>query len=142
MDFYPKPTLDMGGIRKDNKFDQLIESSISNRLISKPTDFNELNIVEGYLRCKKIVIKAGYKTEIEWQNSVSIDRLTECDFLKEHAWVTLASGMREKVIRNLFQRFSSIFFDWKSAEMITENEDICRESASEILPIKIRLTPL
>ncbi len=91
-----------------------------------------IDIVEGYKKCKKLVIDAGFKAEIEWQSMIDIDQLTESTFLREHAWVTLSSGMKEKVVRTIFQRFSQIFYNWKSAEVITKNEHLCREAAFAI----------
>lgn len=119
-------------LRLKKKKDPAAKFQVSNRNYKNREFLNHLDIVEGYLKCKKLVIGAGFKTEIDWQRSVSIHQLTERQFLREHAWVTLASGMREKVIRNLFQAFSNAFFDWKSAELITENKVLCKESAFEI----------
>lgn len=109
-----------------------VESSKFNGEDHDSLNFDGLNVVEGYKRCKKLVIEAGFKAEIEWQSTVSIEDLTESTFLREHAWVTLSAGMKEKVIRNLFQRFSRIFYNWKSADLITKNEELCKDSALTI----------
>ncbi len=90
------------------------------------------NLVDGYKRCKQIVLDAGFRKEIDWQDSVSVERLTESSLLQEHAWVTLSSGMKARVIEGLFRQFSEVFFDWRSAEVIAENEELCRVSALKI----------
>jgi len=83
-------------------------------------------IIIAYQKAKDVVIQAGFSHEISWQESVNFDDVTESDFLREHAWVTLSAGMRERVIRNLFHAISSSFYDFKSAEIIVENESRCR----------------
>ncbi len=84
------------------------------------------DITNAYQKAKETVIRAGFRQEISWQESVNFDEVTESDFLREHAWVTLSAGMKERVIRNLFQAFSTSFYDFESAEMIVENESRCR----------------
>lgn len=103
---------------------------------------NYKELAESYRECKKIVISAGFKREIEWQNSVSLTSLTERKFLQEHAWVTLSAGMKEQVIRNLFQRFSNVFFDWIAADAIVSNSNSCRDSALEIFRNKNKINAI
>ena len=103
---------------------------------------SDQELAESYKECKKIVIAAGFKREIEWQNSVSLTCLTESKFLQEHAWVTLSAGMKEQVIRNLFQRFSSVFFDWIAADAIVSNANSCRDSALEIFRNKNKINAI
>jgi len=81
---------------------------------------------------KDVVIKEGYNDEIDWQNSRDIDNLTESEFLQESAWVILNTGMREKVIRGLFDEISEAFLDWKSADIIVQNDQSCMDSACAI----------
>lgn len=87
------------------------------------------DITTAYQKAKETVIRAGFRDEITWQESVDIDDVTESDFLREHAWVTLSAGMRERVIRELFPAISSSFYGFESAEIIIENESQCRELA-------------
>ena len=87
------------------------------------------NITTAYKKAKETIIRAGFSEEISWQESVNFDDVTESDFLREHAWVTLSAGMRERVIRNLFQAISSSFYYFESAEIIIENETNCRRFA-------------
>jgi hypothetical protein len=84
------------------------------------------DIITAYRKAKEIVLRAGFREEILWQASVNFDDVTESCFLREHAWVTLSAGMRERVIRNLFQAISSSFYGFESAKIIVENESRCR----------------
>jgi len=87
------------------------------------------DIVAAYRRVKDMVLRAGFGEEISWQASVDFNSISESDFLREHAWVTLSAGMKERVIRNLFHPISSSFYYWESARIIVENESHCRNSA-------------
>ena len=78
-----------------------------------------------YKFAKTIVIDEGYADEIFWQSNLEFDDLNESNFLREIAWVVLSSGMKERVIRNLFGKISDSFFNWESAEIIVENEAKC-----------------
>lgn len=87
------------------------------------------DIVTAYWQAKDIVLRVGFKEEIRWQASVNLENITESDFLREHAWVTLSAGMHERVIRRLFDAISSSFYDWESAMIVIENESRCRKLA-------------
>ena len=84
-----------------------------------PTDtinyFKRYDIVAAYRQAKDMVLRAGFGEEISWQASVDFNSISESDFLREHAWVTLSAGMKERVIRNLFHAISSSFYYWESA---------------------------
>lgn len=82
-----------------------------------------------YLTAKKIIIDQGFQNEILWQYNLCFEDLNEADFLREFAWVVLASGMRERVVRNLFPNISYCFFNWSSAKEIADNADICFNKA-------------
>ncbi|NMC59243.1 MAG: hypothetical protein GYA51_07670 [Candidatus Methanofastidiosa archaeon] len=82
-------------------------------------------LVGKYFSIKNYVIENGYAHEIEWQNDVCFDELDESSFLREIAWVILSSGMKESVIRNIFEKFSKCFFNWSSSELISKNKDEC-----------------
>jgi len=90
------------------------------------------HLLEAYLYAKQSVINEGYLDEIDWQESISYADVDESYFLREAAWVILSSGMREKVIRNLFPTISHTFFNWQSSEKIIDNQNICRETALSI----------
>jgi endonuclease III len=81
------------------------------------------------MTAKKVVIDKGYAAEIDWQDSIAFEHITETDFLRESAWVILSSGMREAVIRKKFPRISSAFFEWKSAQDIVRLNYECQEAA-------------
>ena len=85
--------------------------------------------VRKYLVAKEIVIEEGYGEEINWQASLCFDDVNESTFLRELAWVVLSSGMRERVVRNLFDDISRCFFNWGSAELIADNEEKCLHDA-------------
>ncbi len=91
--------------------------------------FEKYDIVAAYRQAKDMVLRAGFGEEISWQESVNFDSISESDFLREHAWVTLSAGMKERVIRNLFHAISSSFYYWESAKIIVKNESRCRYSA-------------
>ena len=78
-----------------------------------------------YIFAKNFVIKEGYEDEINWQASLCFDDVDESTFLRELAWVVLSSGMRERVVRNLFNEISNCFFTWASAKIIVDNENTC-----------------
>lgn len=78
-----------------------------------------------YFRAKQDVLCAGYADEIDWQEDVSFDEVSETEFLREGAWVILSSGMREKIVRNKFKALSRIFFGWESAFRISRERESC-----------------
>lgn len=80
---------------------------------------------------KTIVMDEGYSAEISWQSNLNFEDLDESTFLKELAWVVLSSGMKEKVVRNLFDDISKCFFNWVSAKFIVDNKDRCFHEATK-----------
>ena len=89
----------------------------------------ENTIIDRYLDAKEMVIRAGFSSEIDWQDDVSFSEVTEPDFLREAAWVVLSSGMRESVVRGKFPDISSAFYSWTSAQQIVHNVGRCRRLA-------------
>jgi hypothetical protein len=85
--------------------------------------------VEFYIKAKQAVIVEGFAAEIDWQNQLRFSRITESDFLREAAWVVLSSGMREVVIRKIFQPISAVFYAWESATQIVNDSQKCRTLA-------------
>ena len=67
------------------------------------------SLIGVYLRAKGDILSAGYADEIDWQEDLSFDGVSEADFLMEGAWVILSSGMREKIVRRKFKVLSEIF---------------------------------
>lgn len=88
------------------------------------------NLVQGlasaYLTAKQVVIEKGFASEIDWQDGITFDSVTETDLLREAAWVILSSGMREAVVRRKFPAVSAAFFEWESAHKIVAGRAKCR----------------
>ncbi len=97
-------------------------------------------LATAYFVAKETVISEGYEKEIAWQKEVSLDNLTESQFLKESAWVILSCGINEIVIRKVFPKISDVFFKWESSDTIYRNQSDCLESALNIFnnPKKIK----
>jgi len=87
------------------------------------------DLVSAYVFARETVISSGYGCEVDWQNAVTIDGITETDFLREAAWVILSCGMRELVVRKRFAEVSSAFFHWKSSELIVSRRCECTTNA-------------
>ena len=96
-------------------------------------------LASAYMDAKEFVIRNGYINEIDWQEDLSFECLTESNFLAEAAWVILSSGMKATVIEKLFTHLSRIFLEWNSACQIVESKTYCRKMALEIFnnPAKI-----
>jgi hypothetical protein len=86
-------------------------------------------ILKAYYIAKETLLREGYAGEVDWQYGVSLEKLDEGTFLRETAWVILASGIRETVIRQKFSKVSQSFFDWESATKIVRYADLCRSNA-------------
>lgn len=78
-----------------------------------------------YFYAKNFVVKQGYFDEIEWQDGLCFDQVTESDFLKEVAWVILSGGMNENVIRRIFPALSNAFCHFASSYQIIKNRERC-----------------
>jgi len=85
-----------------------------------------------YAFAKTIVQDEGFQNEILWQSNLCFDNLNESSFLREIAWVILTCGMKEAIIRNRFEAFSSCFFHWSSAHQISDSREKCELSALKI----------
>ena len=85
-----------------------------------------------YIKIKEAVLGEGFAAEIDWQDNIRFSHITECDFLREAAWVVLSSGMREKVIRQKFPAISTAFFSWENANKISMHSEQCSVRALAI----------
>jgi hypothetical protein len=83
---------------------------------------------DAYARAKQFA-EAHFPLEIEWQRGLSIESITESDFLRESAWVIFCSGFRERTIRACFDYLSLCFCDWESGAVISANAQECRAGA-------------
>lgn len=92
-----------------------------------------------YKQVKNQVINLGYGQEICNQMKVSFEALTESGFLTEYAWVVLASGMRERVIREKFPAFKAAFGGLISARDIVENSLSYSERAAKVFGHKRKI---
>lgn len=81
----------------------------------------DTRIAKAYLVAKRYVIEKGFASEIDWQDSISLRSVNEEVFLKEYAWVVLASGMSDKVISKIFPKIQSHFRNWKNLNHVVEN---------------------
>jgi hypothetical protein len=88
--------------------------------------YRQRRISEIYTQIKEVVIRAGFKSEIDWQNNIQLSLISEHDFLREAAWVILSSGMRETIIRRKFPAISAAFYYWLDTKKITQNAKQCR----------------
>lgn len=82
-----------------------------------------------YLFAKQYVINNGYANEIDWQTELKSDFLTEEIFLNEIAWVILASGMNDKIVRKVFPLIKSQMFDFKHTKKIAKEKNRCLNAA-------------
>jgi len=77
--------------------------------------FDSRSLAAAYLHAKRVVIEAGYSSEIAWQEDACRAPLTERRFLSEAAWVVLSSGMREAVVRRVFPDVAAAFAGFVTA---------------------------
>jgi len=89
-------------------------------------------LIESYLTARETVVSRGFAAEIDWQESRCLASLSEGEFLEEAGWVVLSAGMREAVIRRIFQGISHAFLNWTSAEAIAQNRRFCEADAIKI----------
>lgn len=89
-------------------------------------------LVDAYLTAKNTMMHAGYKHEIKWQTGRDFNNLSESDFFREAAWVVIASGMRDSIVRKKFPIISQIFYCWKNPERVINNESMCRTQALSV----------
>jgi len=90
-------------------------------------------LAHGYFFAKNYIIKKGYGHEIDWQDDIAYAQLTEQKFLEEFAWVVIASGMNDKVVRKIFPQIKQVMFNFKSGRLINHNNEACLNKALLIL---------
>lgn len=109
-------------------------ASVSNMTqsdLSSESDTRRMHVAF-YSAIKQWLKDIGYGEEIRWQESREPESFTECDFLREYAWVVYCSGFREATIRRYFDAISLCFFDWASAAEIAKNARLCVLSATRV----------
>ncbi len=102
----------------------------------------KLDVIERYLDAKRFVIENGFSKEIEWQDGLDIQLITEAEFLRETAWVILSSGMRESVIRAKFPEISNAFHDWKCSKLIRRRKTSCSKNALRVFGHKQKIAAI
>lgn len=85
--------------------------------------------IELYRTAKHSMQAAGFAWEIEWQRERCLKPFSECDLLRESAWVILCSGFREATVRQVFDYISLCFCDWESSDEIARNRSACVATA-------------
>jgi len=93
-------------------------------------------LVSTYLDAKEYVIEKGYAWEVDWQARLLFNEIVESQFLAEAAWVILASGFRESIIRRIFPAISDAFLNWENALIIVSNIGQCRVKAYTFLRMR------
>lgn len=82
-----------------------------------------------YFSIKRDLIENGFAGEIDWQDELNLEQVSESDFLREASWVILSSGMAYYVVNGLFSKIAEAFHYWKSAELIIKESKDCRKKA-------------
>lgn len=99
-----------------------------------PTSENQMSI-DGlerlYQQARAYVDQSGVE-ELNWQESLRPEDVTEADFLREAAWVIMCCGFRESTVRRLFGSVSICFWDWHSAQDIVVRRDRCVRAATMV----------
>jgi len=94
------------------------------------------SLVCAYMTAKELIIEAGFASEIDWQDKIDFDSISEQDFLREFAWVVFSSGMREAIVRKKFSAISEAFLHWANARTVVLRAAHCRESAMSVFAHK------
>lgn len=87
------------------------------------------HIILKYQFVKQLICDEGFLDELKWQDNLCFEDLDESTFLKEISWVILSAGMKEQVIRKIYQRLTPHFFYWNSSRDIVNNKDKCYNNA-------------
>ncbi len=96
-------------------------------------------LASAYLTAREFVVDAGFGFEIDWQDTRDFCRIVERDFLQEAAWVVLAAGMADSVVRRVFGDVSEAFLGWRSALDIAVHQEQCIERAERTFRNKRKL---
>lgn len=86
-------------------------------------------LVSAYLDAKDSVIEAGFASEIDWQDDLSFARVCAGEFIRQAAWVIIASGMRDSVVRRIFPALSSAFLGWENVCLVCRRKLSVRRKA-------------
>jgi hypothetical protein len=89
-------------------------------------------IAHAYFFAKHYIISKGYGMEVDWQEKINYEMITEERFLNEISWVILSSGMNEKVVKKIFPIIKSIMFNFESSKKIVSRKKSCLKKALSI----------
>ncbi|MBN9376211.1 MAG: hypothetical protein J0I40_12650, partial [Cellulomonas sp.] len=81
------------------------------------------SLIRWYVHAKRAVVDAGFVDEIVWQASAGLTSLSRRQFVREAAWVVLAAGMSDFVVRRVFPRFASAMFEFRLPELTRYCDD-------------------
>jgi len=85
---------------------------------SAPVSFSTEDLVRRYVIAKRLVVEAGYETEIAWQTGVRVQDVTSTTFVREAAWVVLSAGMHERVVRGRFSMLAAALHEFDPAAVV------------------------
>ena len=88
-------------------------------------------LARGYLTAKRVVVDGGFVDEIAWQIKVAQTEARLSDFVREAAWVVLSAGMRESVIRHVFEPLSDALFNFEP-DQLASHRNLARSAALKI----------
>jgi hypothetical protein len=86
-------------------------------------------VVETYLRAKSVVIGCGYAPEVDWQYGRTFDSVDGPSFLAEFAWVVLAAGLSDHVVRKSYPRVAAAFCEWDIGAIAQKSIDMASSEA-------------
>ena len=104
--------------------------------------YNTDRIAHAYFFAKNYIISKGYGNEVDWQQELNYDKITEQKFLNEISWVILASGMNDKVVRKVFPIIKNIMFDFKSSDLIQKNKTRCYNNSLKVFNHKGKISAI
>ncbi|HEY4786929.1 MAG TPA: hypothetical protein VIH57_12815 [Bacteroidales bacterium] len=103
-------------------------------------DINKL--AKAYLLAKKYVINNGYSGEIDWQESICFKSVDYQYFLKEYAWVVIASGLSDKVVSKVFPKIQAICGNWDDLNLIEKNYDRIKKNALLVFNNELKINAI
>jgi hypothetical protein len=79
---------------------------------------------QGYIAIKRAVIEAGFVEEILWQSKADLSSLTTDCFLTEAAWVIMATGLSDSVVRLKFPEVRAAMRDFRVADVVLYADEV------------------
>ena len=89
-------------------------------------------IGHAYFFAKNYVINKGFASEIDWQEKIKYEEITEQQFLHEISWVIIASGLNDAVVRKIFPAIKESMFGFKNSKLIIDNKRKCLKSSLKV----------